>query len=116
MNMIYQEPKLISIDIVRIFLLEKDINNAIKGIISLSIYGENRKDIYHFIKNTLLSSDNKDIKIACIKSIGNIVRIDNFIDEELLGFLEFLRKEEYYQGVLSDLYDDIDIFINCKIN
>lgn len=52
-----------------------------------------------------MSSDDKDIQIACIKSIGHIVRIDNFIDEELLGFLE---KEEYYQ---ADLYDDIDIFI-----
>mgnify|MGYP003592098252 CR=1 FL=1 len=112
MSIIYQQPKLHGIADIKFFILKNDIVSATEGIIALSMYGENRIEIFNFLKNILFLCDNENIKSACVKSMSHIVRIDKYIDDELLKILDILNANEYYQGSISDLMNDIEIF--CK--
>ena len=111
MSNIYQSPQEIDFNELKKYI---DINNsekAIEGIIGASLYCKNRDVLHYFIGDILKNCQNNLIKNACIKACGHMVRIDGYINDDIISYINNLNSEGLYGGAISDFQDDIEIYL-----
>lgn len=112
MSAIYNNPNLYNIQTINELIINSDdMNKIVDGILGLSLYGENRYEIQKFIINLLINTHNVQIKKTCITALSHIVRVDGYIINSGIDIINKLKNDELYSNSISDLLDDIEIFI-----
>lgn len=111
MNKYYEEPKLYKVREVENFLKHNKINDFVSGVVGLALYSEHRKEVKDLVIKNLLESNNKEVKLACIKALSHIARMDrNLKEKEVFDELDRLSNIGFFSPSIDDLLDDIDIF------
>ncbi|PNK59546.1 hypothetical protein [Psychrobacter sp. FDAARGOS_221] len=82
MNKYYEKPKLYKVREVEDFLKNNKINDFVSGVIGLALYSEDRKEVKELVVKSFLENNNKEIKLACIKALSHIARIDRNLKEK----------------------------------
>lgn len=112
----YEDPQCYDINTIRNFIINKDKNKLIEGIIGLSLYADDRIELQDFIFSIFNFSDDKDIKNACIKAFSHIARIDGKIDKKVMNIIDNYKDNKFYRNNINDLIDDIEIYSNNSDN
>ena len=113
-ELIYEELHPHSRDEISMMLISKDVNTRIKGILVASLFDPDSKWATDVCINAL-KNDDLDVKIAALTGLSHIVRIHGTL--ELLAVTDLLRKMKTIselKGPISDLMDDIDIFLQNR--
>ncbi|MCL1624321.1 hypothetical protein M2R47_08755 [Moraxella sp. Tifton1] len=111
MSNIYQLPQEIDFNELKKYIDTNDNKKAIEGIIGASLYCKDREGLHYFIGDVLRNCQNNLIKNACIKACSHMVRIDGYINDDIISYINNLNGEGLYDGAISDFQDDIEIYL-----
>lgn len=114
MSNIYQSPQEIDFNELKKYIDTNNSEKAIEGIIGASLYYKDRDGLHDFIGSVLKNCQNNFIKNACIKACGHMVRIDGYISDDIISYINNLNGDGLYDGAISDFQDDIEIYLKLK--
>lgn len=80
-------------------------------ILNIVLYSEDRDIATRIVLDNLESSID-ELKYISIISSGHLARIDRKISFDIINKLELLKNSGQFLGVISDAFDDINLFCN----
>lgn len=114
MSNIYQPPQEVDFNELKKYIETNKTKEAIEGIIAASLSCKDRDGLHYFIGDVLKNCQNNFIKNACIKACGHMVRIDGYINDDIISYINNLNNDVLYSGAISDFQDDVEIYLKQR--